>query len=421
MRVLIKPGPLNGELAAQPAKAEAHRWLICAALADTPTLICPAPVGEDTAATGDCLRQLGASLKTQDGGLLVRPLGKDVCSPLLDCRESGASLRFLLPLSTVLAQDAAFRGAGRLPKRPLGDLISALREHGISFSGEKLPFSVRGRLRGGLFCLPGHISSQYISGLLLALPLAKEDSEIRLATPLQSPGYVKMTLAALKDFDIEIKQEKENFYIAGRQSYKSPGRIDIKGDWSGAAFFLAAGALFGPVGIHGLDPCSLQPDKEILRLLAAFGALVKQREDTVTVSRGSLIGQEIDIAATADLAPLLAVLGALARGRTVLKNAARLRHKESDRLKSISALLSSLGALVTENEDSLVIQGQEHLNGGEVRAFGDHRVVMAAALAACGCRRDIIIRGAEAIDKSYPGFFADIRSLGGYAKTVQKA
>ena len=421
MWVLIKPSPLNGELTALPAKADAQRKLICAALADKPTFISPAPVGGDIEATADCLYQLGASFVAQDNGLLVTPLGHANASPLLDCRESGASLRFLLPLTAVLTEAAAFKGAGRLPARPLSELISALHAHGVNFNTTKLPFDISGRLRGGLYCLPGHISSQYISGLLFALPLAKEDSEIRLTTPLQAPGYVQMTLAALKKFGIKIQQKEQSFYIAGRQSYISPGRIMLEGDWSNAAFFLAAGALAGPVRITGLNAASFQPDKDILPLLTAFGAQVEWRENMVTVSRGSLGGQEIDIAAIADLAPVLAVVGALAGERTILKNAARLRHKESDRLHSIFSLLFSLGARVQKSRDSLIIEGQEQLSGGEIRSYSDHRIVMAAALAACACRQDVIIRGAEAVKKSYPGFFADYRDLGGYAINVLPA
>jgi 3-phosphoshikimate 1-carboxyvinyltransferase len=422
MRVLIQPRSLAGELAALPSKADAHRKLICAALANKPTFICPAPPGgDDTEATADCLRRLGASLLPQEGGLLVGPLSQAIASPLLDCRESGASLRFLLPLAAALTDGAAFRGAGRLPARPLAELIGALKEHGLSFSAAKLPFSVSGRLHGGLCRLPGHISSQYISGLLLALPLAREDSEIHLSTPLPAPGYVQMTLAALRNFGVKVRQAGEIFYIAGRQNYISPGRITLEGDWSNAAFFLAAGALAGPIRVTGLDALSLQPDKDILPLLTAFGARVERQGDTATVCRGALKGQEIDISAIADLAPALAVMGALAKGRTVLKNAARLRYKESDRLRSISALLSSLGARVRENEDSLIIEGQERLNGGETRSFGDHRLVMAAALAACACRENVIIKGAEAVNKSYPAFFADYRALGGQAVPVQLA
>ncbi|MCL1817130.1 MAG: 3-phosphoshikimate 1-carboxyvinyltransferase, partial [Clostridiales bacterium] len=339
MRVLIKPRALNGELTALPAKADAHRMLICAALADKPTLISPAPMGGDIEATAECLRQLGSSLHTVDDGLLVGPLKDTAASPLLDCRESGASLRLLLPLAAVLAKTATFKGGGRLPARPIADLINSLVEHGVSINKSKLPFSISGSLRGGLFRLPGHISSQYISGLLFALPLAKEDSEICLTTPLQAPGYVQMTLGALTTFGIKICQEEDKFYIAGQQNYLSPGRIALEGDWSNTAFFLAAGALAGPVRIHGLNNASHQPDKDILPLLTAFGARLEQQKDMVTVCRGSLAGQEINIAAIADLAPALAVLGAVSNGRTVLKNGARLRYKESDRLQSIASLL----------------------------------------------------------------------------------
>ncbi|MCL1976028.1 MAG: 3-phosphoshikimate 1-carboxyvinyltransferase [Firmicutes bacterium] len=414
MQILIKPGPLQGELNAIPAKADAHRQLICAALSHTPTFISPAPVGNDIEATKNCLRQLGATIIEQNKGLLLKPQGLASDSLLLNCQESGATLRFLLPICAGLGKTATFCGNKRLATRPLKELISVLQEHGIVFEQSvALPFRIRGRLLGGKYCLPGHISSQYISGLLFALPMADQDSEIHLLSPLQAPGYVQMTLKTLACFGIKITQKEGNYSIPGRQKYHSPGKILLEGDWSNAAVFLAAGALAKTVCIKGLSTNSYQPDSAILPLLKAFGANVTQQNDLISVSRNKLYGQEIDIAATADLAPVLAVLGALAQGRTVLNNAARLRYKESDRFSSIYALLTSLGAIVRKNQDSLLIEGQNILQGGMIQNFADHRLVMAAALAACACRKEVTIDGAMAVKKSYPAFFEDYCSLGG--------
>lgn len=415
--ILIKPQPLSGEIAALPAKADAHRKLICSALADSPTGIGPAALGEDIAATVDCLRRLGAGIETA-AGFTVTPLGEAAHAPTLDCGESGTTLRLLLPLASLLTEEAAFTGHGRLPERPLKELMDCLQEHGVSFSAAQLPFTVRGRLSGGRYRLPGHISSQYLSGLLLALPLAAEDSEILLTTPLQSRGYVEMTLDTLRQFSVRVEREGDCYQIPGRQHYRSPGRLTLEGDWSNAAFFLAAGAMAGPVRLSGLTDASQQRDQEILPLLERFGAQVERQPSCVIVRRGHLNGLDIDVADIPDLAPVLAVLGAVSSGRTHLINAARLRLKESDRLLGITAMLSALGARVTEGRDSLTIEGQVQLRGGTVRGQGDHRIVMAAALAATACAGDVIIKGAEAVGKSYPAFFTDYNSLGGMAYDV---
>lgn len=417
-RVLIKPQPLSGQIAAIASKADAHRKLICAALADFPTEISPSAAGEDILATMDCLRALGAGIETQAAGFTAGPLLKAAASPRLDCRESGSTLRFLLPLAAILSEGASFTGGGRLPQRPLTELMDCLQEHGVSFSAAQLPFTLSGQLHGGRYRLPGHISSQYLSGLLLALPLAAEDSQIELTTPLQSQGYVEMTLDTLRHFSIRVERQDEIFLIPGRQAYRSPGQLTLEGDWSSAAFFLAAGALGGPVCLSGLTGASKQRDQEILTLLERFGARVERRDGCVTVQRGELRGLDIDVADTPDLAPPLAVLGALAQGRTRLYNAARLRLKESDRLISLAALLSALGARVMEGRDSLLIEGQQRLRGGTVRVQGDHRIVMAAALAATACAGEVVIKGAEAVNKSYPAFFTDYNSLGGKAYDV---
>ena len=421
MPILIKPAPLKGCIAAIPSKADAHRKIISAALAEKPTIVSPQPQGNDIDATIASLVQLGANIQAQAGGLLITPITPTEFLPLINCQESGATLRFLLPLAAALVDRADFTGRGHLAARPLAGLINVLKEHGISFSSEKLPFRICGHLEGGLYRLPGHISSQYISGLLFALPLTNLNSTLLLTSAIQAPGYVHLTLATLRDFGINILQEGNSYLITGCQHYQSPGNLELNGDWSNAAFFLTSGALAGPVSIQGLSLNSHEPDKDIINHLVAFGAKVEIKNKTVTVHRGNLCGQEIDIAPIADLAPVLAVLGALAEGRTVLKNAMRLRYKESDRLHSITTLLTALGARIVNHNDSLIIEGTDKLRGGEVRCHGDHRIVMAAAVAASACQQMVIIRDADAVNKSYPNFFADYRSLGGNAITVQLA
>ncbi len=413
----IKPALLGGTIPAIASKSDAHRLLILAALSHGETRLIMEQRSEDIDATIGCLRALGAAIEILPDGVVVRGIEHPNENPLLDCGESGSTFRFLLPVAAALCEHARFTGSGRLPERPIGELMRVMQEHGVAFSNERLPFATAGRLTGGDFSLPGNVSSQYLTGLLLALPLTGQDSTISLTTRLESAAYVEITLHALRRFGVRVRVEDGVYACSGGQAIQSPGTLRVDGDWSNAAFFLAAGALGNPVTVTGLNLDSPQGDKMILSALRKFGARVDATAETVTVSPAKLTGCTIDVGETPDLLPILAALGVCATGETRLVNAARLRLKESDRLASVSAMLRALGGTVTELPDALVITGGA-LAGGTVDSCRDHRIAMSAAIAAIRCANEVSILGADAVNKSYTAFYTDYNQLGGHADVV---
>ena len=424
MVIEITPRHLKGNIVAPFSKSDAHRVLIAAALCSEPTEITVSCEAEDILATIRCLESLGARLSSLDESSMrfrMEPITtlKTASSPILDCGESGTTLRLLLPVVAALGIDAKFTARGRLPERPLRELTWALGANGIRFNAPKLPFQLEGGLHSGNYRLPGNISSQYISGLLFALPLLEGSSRITLTTELESSSYVDMTRHTLKTFGVHSKQEGENDYsVDGKQDYKSPGSAEIEGDWSNAAFLLAAGALGGSVQVNGLSVTSLQGDRAICELLSGFGANVRTDDANITVSAGNMHGMDIDVSETPDLFPVLAVVASVTSGTTRLLNASRLRIKESDRIHAVAVMLTNLGADIHELADALVINGKPRLVGGTVDGANDHRIVMAAATASIMCENPVTILGAESVAKSYPHFFNDFNAIGGNARVV---
>ncbi|MCL2665382.1 MAG: 3-phosphoshikimate 1-carboxyvinyltransferase [Defluviitaleaceae bacterium] len=442
--------PINGgAVRAVASKSDAHRLLVCSAFADGKTFIgCP-ETSRDIEATAGCLASLGAAVSRERGGFMVSPVKKNNAErggrAVLDCGESGSTLRFLLPVCGVLGTDTEFKMGGLLPTRPIAELRDELVRHGyeISCTGTN-PLVCRGQMTGGKFVLPGGVSSQYISGLLLALPLTKTGGSIFVEGKIESRPYVDMTLGALKKFGVAVREEGQNFFVPGGGSYRSPKTAAAEGDWSNAAFWLCAGAIGkNPVTCTGLDTSSRQGDREIVEILKRFGAEVEiektpdinaenysesetcdnnfSRGCSVTVRPGTkrLRGIEIDAANIPDLVPVLAAVAAASEGTTLIRGAARLRAKESDRLKTVTASLTALGADIAETEDGLAVNGAgpyaggRNLRGGCADSFGDHRIAMAAAVASLICEGPVTIKNAEAVKKSYPDFFADFKKLGG--------
>jgi len=412
MDVKLAPGSLAGTLPAIPSKSDAHRVLICAALADRPTALRLPRTSADIDTTCACLEALGAGIARRGDTVTVSPIRDLPERALLDCGESGSTLRFLLPVAAALCPRVRFTGRGRLPERPIGELKAAMEAHGVAFSAEKLPFETAGLLAGGDYRLPGNISSQYITGLLLAMPKLLGDSTLTLTTALESAAYVDITLHALRRFGVSVTLRQNGYAVPGGQTFSSPGTLAVDGDWSNSAFFLAAGALGHPVTLTGLDMDSPQGDKAVLKVLHAFGAEVSVFGDAATVSPGPLRGITLDVAEIPDLLPVLAVVAACAQGETRFEGAARLRLKESDRLSSTAAMLRSLGGEAEELPDGLIVRGGT-LTGGTADGCNDHRIVMAAAVAAVRCAGAVTVTGAEAVHKSYPAFFEDDAKLGG--------
>lgn len=414
MDIQIIPSSLHGTIQVPPSKSASHRAVICAALSHGTSHIAPLSFSQDIKATLACARALGANVKVQEDGAFITGLSEKPQEAVLDCGESGSTLRFFLPITAALGIPATFLGKGKLPSRPLEPLASQMAEHGISFSGPHgMPLSISGVLTPGRFELPGNVSSQFITGLLFSLPLLDGDSEIILTSELESSGYVDMTLEMLRTFGISVTPIHDGWKIPGTQHYHSTDG-NVEADYSNAAFWLAAGALGQLLTIRGLSLNSKQGDREILSLLKRFGAILCEREREILICGQALRGISIDASQIPDLVPILAVIAACCEGTTTISNAGRLRLKECDRLAAVSDVLNRLGANVTEFSDSLTIQGKPRLAGGvTVDGWGDHRIVMAAAIAALRCEHPVTITGAQAVAKSYPSFFEDYQTIGG--------
>ncbi|MDD6736434.1 MAG: 3-phosphoshikimate 1-carboxyvinyltransferase, partial [Clostridiales bacterium] len=369
------------------------RKIIAAALSDDDTEIIMNTFSEDILATLNCIKALGGNWNKTENGVNISPIKKRCGAVRLDFCESGSTARFLMPVTMAIYEDAYFSGRGRLGSRPFGEIVREMRSNSVRIDSETLPMHAEGRLTGSEFRLSGDVSSQFTTGLLFTLPLLEGGGKIVLTSPLQSAPYVDMTIDTLSGFGVNVVKG-ENEFAVKQQRYISPKKTIADGDWSNAAFWIAADKICGNVAVTGLDRKSRQGDKAILEIMDKT---------------------ELDCSQIPDLVPILAVLAASRKGRTVIKNAARLRMKESDRIKSVTKLINSLGGHAEEKDDGIVIDGTGFLRGGVVDGCGDHRIVMAAAVASCICEEQVVINGADSVNKSYPTFFEDFNALGGAA------
>ena len=423
----------GGRVTLPPSKSVAHRAMLCAALSRGSCALSHMAGSQDIDATARAIEALGGEVRLEeDRGLcLVEGAGLGRAQGgVIHCGESGSTLRFLIPIACALGGRWTFTGEGRLPQRPLDVYRELLPAHGVWYQDpgrEFLPLTVEGRLEPGVFTLPGNVSSQFITGLLLALPLLPGDSEIVLTTPLESEGYVNLTLQAMERFGVTACRTSRGWRVPGGQRYR-PHNLAVEGDWSQAAFFLTMAAL-APAGaqveLAGLSRDSLQGDKACVELFEGFGLDLRWEGDLLLCGnpragepfRG-LRGQVIDAAQIPDMVPALSVCAALSQGETAIVNAQRLRLKESDRLAAMEAALTALGGKVLSREDGLVLKGVETLKGGRALGVNDHRVVMALAGAALGSRGPVTVTDAWSVRKSYPGFFDDFMRLGGIAHVL---
>lgn len=412
--MIILPGARFGRVNVCAAKSQVHRLLILSALCENETKITVAGgLSSDTEATLRALIALGASAERTDGGLRITPIRALPDGEItLDCRESGTTLRFLLPLCGALGVSAKLIMRGRLAARPMTPLESALTAHGMSIRRENGALYCRGKLAAGKYTLDASASSQFVSGLLLALPLLEGESRITITGEANSTGYIEMTEDALRLAGIEFSKAGRQYALCGKQHPHLPEKISAESDWSGAAGFLCMGALsVRGICVTGLNTVSTQPDRAVLAYLSRFGAETEISPSGVTVRRGkNLRGIEIDAAPAPDLVPVLAAVGAFSEGETHIYNAARLRGKESNRLSAVERLINALGGKAEEAEDGIIIAGAP-LRGGAAVSAHDHRIAMAAAVCAGACRETITLADGECVKKSYPGFWESFNGL----------
>lgn len=401
-----------------------HREIICAGLAQGTSVIDNISMSKDIEATCRCLQALGVQIENVPsrfaGRTALRVTGSGKLAAVesgADCGESGSTLRFIIPLAALLGQPFTLTGHGRLVSRPLQAYYDIFDSQQLGYSTEngQLPLTVNGRLQPGHYQLPGDVSSQYVSGLLFALPLLEGDSVLEITSPLESASYVNLTLSCLAKYGIKIENEGHRLYkILGRQKYQ-PQNSNVEGDWSQAAFWLVAGALGKQVSSTGLTADSLQGDRAVLNIMQRMGAKLTQKQDAVTAEQSTTAGCVIDAADCPDIIPVLTVLAAVSAGMTKIINAARLRIKECDRLAAMTSELNKLGAKITELPDGLIIEGcAQGLRGGaQVDAWNDHRIAMSLAVAVAACNEPFTLTGAASVAKSYPEFWQDYLQAGG--------
>ena len=415
----IEPGRLAGTAAVPPSKSAAHRAVVCAALAAGTSHIGNVEFSQDILATLGAAQQLGAKVERGEHELTITGRGNadgfaTITRPVF-CNESGSTLRFILPLFSLTAQKVRFTGAGRLMQRPQEIYAQLFERQGLRFEQNEQGITIFGRLCPGTFTLPGNVSSQFISGLLFALPLLPGDSTLHLIPPVESRSYIDMTRAVQAAFGVHSRWlDETTLLLPGGQQYR-PCDYNVEGDYSQAAFPAVLGAVCGGVTITGLAPDTLQGDAAILDILRRCGAVFTRTGDSVTFAKAPLHGVDIDLADCPDLGPVLMVLGLLCEGTTVIRNAQRLRLKESDRIAAMEAELRACGGVLESDGGTITVQGcaeRLHAPAAPLHGHNDHRVVMSLAVLAAATGLPLTVDDAEAIQKSWPGFFADAAPLG---------
>lgn len=416
--VTLSPSKLKGEVVIPTSKSVCHRAVICAGLSEGITNIDNVVFSQDVEATCGAMTNLGVDIELDKEASKIKVKGAAKLEPRnvsIDCFESGSTLRFLIPVAATTGKKVTFDGRGKLVERPLEDYYKIFDEQQIHYENVdgKLPLTIDGKLKAGEYRIKGDVSSQFITGLLFALPLLEGDSKIIVTTELESKPYVDLTIDALKTFFVEVENVNyKEFIIKGNQKYRASD-YRVEGDFSQVAFWLVAGSIGADVVCDGMNINSLQGDKAVLEIIKSMGGEISVEGNKIKALPSKTKGTVIDAAECPDLVPVLTVLAALSEGTTEIINAARLRFKESDRLTAITTELNKIGADIEEKEDGLIIRGKEFLKGGNVDSWNDHRIAMALAVASIRCKEPVIIKDSSCIKKSYPNFWEHFRQLGG--------
>lgn len=410
MKATVYPGTLKGTIDAIASKSMAHRLLICAAMSEGYTRVRCNESSEDIDATIDCLRAMGSKIN-KIGNYYIVP--KITAHPgqfvTLDCRESGTTLRLMICIAAGIGLSVNFKGSDRLFSRPLKPLTDVLTEHGIVFTRDndnRIIQSGRAFLRD--YRIRGDVSSQFISGLLLMLPLCGGGT-VTVEGDFESKPYVELTACALREADVQVDSSDRTYIVSGRYDLQN---TEVEGDWSNGCFWLGAGALGADLQVRGLDINSPQGDRKIISVLENFGAKINAQKDTISCEGGALYGIDVDARDIPDAVPVLSVIAAASQGTTKIRGIQRLRLKESDRVKTVTDMINALGGSARDEGDTMVIEGTGSLRGGTVNASRDHRIAMSAAISSLICTEPVTILDAGSVSKSYPDFFSDLISLG---------
>lgn len=407
------PTSLEGTLSVPTSKSLTHRALIAAALAKGTSTISDVVFSDDILATIEALRQIGAKLEIKDAQVIVKGI-KSIKAPNspVDCNESGSTLRFLIPILALTNKQIVFTGAPSLLSRPQTIYETLAKQDGISFLHTAEKIVIDGSFKGNRYHIDGSVSSQFFTGLMFALPLLPNDTYITIDGPLESKGYIDLTIDILKRFNIDIDEVENGYFIEGNQRYK-PTDYTVEGDFSQASFFLVGAVLNGTININNLSHESLQGDREIIDIIQEMNGLVIYSENGYIVKKSATKASTIDVSNCPDLGPIIALLASVSKGTSKLVGTGRLRLKESDRIDSTVDTLKRLGASISTEGDTIVIHGKRRLQGGTVHSHNDHRIAMMAAIAALVCENPVIITQANAVSKSYPHFFNDYKKMGG--------
>lgn len=410
MQITIEPNKkYKGTISAPVSKSVAHRLLIAAALGRNEVTINGKLLGDDIAATAECLQAMGCYIAFEENSVKVSPL-KINSKAILNVNESGSTLRFLLPIVCALGIESEFVCAGRLIERPLAPLLNVMEAKGAVIKNS--PLRVSGKLQSGSYDIDGTISSQFISGLLFALPLLSGDSNINIKGIPVSQSYIDITLSVLSSCGIEIAKTDNGYFIKGNQKYNMIREVNAEGDWSSCAFFAVLGALSGDISILNLDINSKQGDKAIIDLLKRAKAKIAYIDGGFKCKKSKLHAIEFSAENIPDLVPIVSIALASAKGISKITQVDRLKDKESDRLFAVMAMLTNFGVKCHYEKNALYIAGGT-LTGGEIDGYSDHRIVMSAAIGACLAIGSSTISDRESINKSYPQFFEDLESVGG--------
>lgn len=411
--IVFSPSHLKGNVTIPPSKSMLHRALICAALAKGKSIISNFSLSDDIQATIDCLTQFGACFDIQNDTVVVSGIKSISDSLVLQCNESGSTIRFLIPIASAMGINATFIGKNKLIERPLYIYQEALADHGVSVTyNGNLPFSVNGTLLPGTYRIKGNVSSQFITGLLFALPLLNGNSVIEVTPPFESKSYVDITLTMLKQFGIQITETDQGYQISGNQTYQSCD-VMIESDYSQAAFFLVADALGAEIRLTSFSDHSTQGDKAILDILRRAGACIIRKDGTLFCKGENLTAFEADGADIPDLVPILSLLACCCKGTSKIYHTERLRIKESDRIASTLDFITKMGGVASYQDGTLTINGVDSLTGAKLNSYHDHRIAMCVAVAATIANGNTTLYDADCVKKSYPTFYQNYRQLGG--------